>query len=89
MEYLIKLINDQGDLKIWSLFKFKNHPTLLSHLIFAYDILIFSKATPKSLETVKNVLHEFFNISGMTINAEKSKIWSSKPVLTPLVESFI
>lgn len=49
---------------------FQKNTIPFSHLLFADDILIFCKATQKS-NTV---------LSGLSINLEKSRIWTSKKV---------
>lgn len=49
MQYPFAMINDvinQGD---WITFKFKSNSTPFSHLLFADDILLYSKATPDNI----------------------------------------
>lgn len=44
----------------------------LSHLIFADDLMIFSKANKESLEAINNTLRRFSKIFGLHVNKEKS-----------------
>lgn len=59
--------------------KFGFHPTCkkiqLTHLSFADDLLIFSDASPKSLEGIKVVLSLFSNFSGLKVNYTKSEFF--------------
>lgn len=80
MEFLTNLINEKINQKLWTPFKFKNNPTPFSHLLFADDILLFSKATPNSIQTIQDTLLTFSEFIGLTINPEKSKAWFSKMV---------
>lgn len=52
----------------------------ISYLIYADDILIFSKANLKSLKSIKEILDVFFKFSGLEINSEKSSVHYSKVV---------
>lgn len=47
----------------------------LTHLSFAYDIMVFMDGQEASLEGVMEVLDMFGCISGMKINAEKSSLF--------------
>lgn len=51
-----------------------------SHLTFADDITFFCRASIKSLTSLREVLAEFEEFSGLRINAEKSSIILSKRV---------
>lgn len=44
----------------------------LSHLIFADDLMIFSKADSQSLNSIESVLRTFSLLSGLHVNQEKS-----------------
>ena len=55
-----------------------NGATSISHLMYADDILIFSKANPKSLNAIKTVLEKFSLFSGLEVNASKSSSTFSK-----------
>lgn len=49
----------------------------VTHLVFADDVLCFTKASPKSLQTLKNILHDFSMLTSMNINWKKSRIFLS------------
>lgn len=43
----------------------------ISHLIYVDDVLIFSKASHKSLKGIKEALRYFSTFSGLEVNSEK------------------
>lgn len=55
-----------------------NGSTSISHLMYANDILLFTKADPKSLNVVKAILETFSAFSGLMINKQKRSIIFSK-----------
>lgn len=55
-----------------------NGATSISHLMYADDILIFSKANPKSLSSIKKILKEFTQFSGLEVNTQKRSATFSK-----------
>ncbi|KAL9684714.1 hypothetical protein QQ045_022155 [Rhodiola kirilowii] len=81
MKVLSRLL---GNMKRVGNFEF--HPkcarTSQTHLIFADDVIIFSKANLGSLNLVRDVLRTFYEWSGLTVNVGKSAIYfegSSEP----------
>lgn len=50
----------------------------LSHRCFTDDLLIFSKATPSSLQDVKQVMKEFHSLSGLRVSYTKSELFYSR-----------
>ncbi|PKI67893.1 hypothetical protein CRG98_011489 [Punica granatum] len=50
----------------------------ISHLMFAYDLLILSKATKANIRNVKSILDKFCSWSGQEVNCSKSGIFFSK-----------
>ncbi|CAM8886477.1 unnamed protein product [Rhodiola kirilowii] len=74
MEVLSRLLDN---LKRSGNFSF--HPkcgrTQLNHLMFADDVIIFSKASPSSLVKIKEALSTFKEWSGLIISEEKSAIY--------------
>ena len=60
---------------------FKYHPYCLkmklTHLCFAYDLLIFSKASQSSIGVIKSTLAEFEELSGLKANTTKSFFFCS------------
>jgi hypothetical protein len=61
---------------------FKFHPKCLklklTHLCFAEDLLIFSKASLSSINVIKDVLVEFEELSGLKANPSKSSFYCSR-----------
>ena len=57
---------------------FKYHPHCaklkLTHLMFADDLLLFSKADVPSLTHIKNALTKFAETAGLTANLQKSQL---------------
>jgi len=57
---------------------FKFHPYCknleLTHLMFADDLILFSKADPTTLNYLKEALEKFHMSAGLRINAHKSQI---------------
>ena len=60
---------------------FSYHPKYkrvnLTHLSFAYDLLIFSKENLSSVSGIQEVLKIFYTISGLQLNSAKSEIFST------------
>jgi len=75
MEVFSKIMADYS--KADSSFKF--HPRCsklkLTHLCFADDFLLFSKASLPSINIVKSALMEFERISGLKVNPTKSSFF--------------
>ena len=57
----------------------KNGP-FISHLLFADDVLLFSKAKNSQVHSVLEELQNFCDASGLRINFEKSRALCSKLV---------
>jgi hypothetical protein len=53
---------------------------VVSHLIFADDLLLFGEATTKQMRCVMDVLNRFCNLSGQEVSQEKTSIIFSKGV---------
>ncbi|KAL9691889.1 hypothetical protein QQ045_012316 [Rhodiola kirilowii] len=74
LEVLSRLL---GNMKRVGNFDF--HPkcarTRLTHLMFADDVIIFSKANSESLNLVRDVLRTFHEWSGLSVNVGKSAIY--------------
>lgn len=88
MKFLNKLIENKIEEKALTPFKFCNRSFPISHLLFFDDVLIFSKTTPRNLQTINDVLSTFCVVSGMQINTSKSKVWFSKTVPSSLFTCF-
>lgn len=57
-------------------------PTI-THLMYADDIMLFSRATKKDASTISNILEKYCAWSGQSVNRAKSGIFFSKHTLTP------
>ena len=66
---MIKLLGTQG---------YQFHPGCkrmgLTHLLFADDLLIFSKADPDTIQSIMQALEELKNATGLQVNMSKSQI---------------
>ena len=49
----------------------------LSHLFFADDIFLFTKAKPRDCRNLRNILQTFCDSSGQVISVSKLKLWFS------------
>lgn len=54
----------------------------ISHLFFADDVLLFTKAKPSQARLVANVLQDFCSFSGMKVNIDKSRALAAKGVMS-------
>lgn len=71
MEVLSKLLEQavqQGQIRVHP----KCSEPLVSHLLFADDLLVFCECSRHSLSAVKRVLHQFKLFSGLDMNPSKS-----------------
>lgn len=61
---------------------FQFHPNCvvvqLSHLAFAYDIMLLSRGDLPSVSAIFPKLQHFCNVSGLAINSSKSSIYSTR-----------
>lgn len=82
MEYLNHSILQEVNNKSWQPFSVTNNNSKISfsHLFFADDILVFAKATQKNISSIHSCLKNFSDLSKLSINLEKSKIWLSNTV---------
>jgi len=73
MEYFTRLMTAARE---HPLFRF--HPSCkhfkLNHLMFADDVLIFSKAHLPTLELIQSTLEKFYQVAGLRANPDKSQI---------------
>ncbi|XP_057785445.1 uncharacterized protein LOC131002988 [Salvia miltiorrhiza] len=58
-----------------------NFPT---HLLYADDVLLFCKASRRNAKKIKHILEYYASISGQVCSLEKSRIYFSKGVTTPM-----
>ena len=52
----------------------------ITHLFFADDSLLFSKATPTACETIQGILDQYEKASGQQVNRDKTTIFFSKNI---------
>jgi len=73
MEYFTRLMNIAGEQP-----HFKFHPSCrqfkLNHLMFADDVIIFSKAHLPTLQIIKSTLERFYQVTGLKANPDKSQL---------------
>jgi hypothetical protein len=75
LHYLISNAKDRGSLQGTSLCR--NGPKI-THLFFADDCLLFSKATSGDCATIQEILTTYEKASGQQVNREKTAIFFSK-----------
>ena len=73
MDYLSRLLQLTSEKK-----GFKFHPSCrklgLTHLMFADDLVLFSKADPVTLHYIMSALHIFHDCAGLKVNMTKSQM---------------
>ena len=52
----------------------KNAPKI-NHLLFADDLILFIKVNKSTYQAIQDIFNQFEEMSGLTINREKSEIW--------------
>lgn len=80
MERLGHMIVKEVEAHKWSPIQISKDGPKLSHLFFANDVLLFTKAKPSQARLVSNVLQSFCALSGLKVSIEKSRIYASKGV---------
>lgn len=73
MEYLSIQIQEAVSSNLWKPFKIRSHDLKISHLLFIDDIILFTQAGTISLQTIKTILDNFCNTSGM-----ENKPWKNQ-----------
>lgn len=77
MERLSHCIQDAINNGSWAALKFGRGGPVISHLLFADDILLVAQATPSNAQTIYDILGNFAACSGYTVNKSKSCIFFS------------
>ena len=80
MEVLGALIEDKGRERLWNPIKASQNGPAISHLFFADDLMLFTKANRENCVAIKEVLESFCELSGQQIGSEKSRIYFSPNV---------
>lgn len=71
-EHLFQLISVVVDQRVWCPIRLFRHGPLISHLAFAYDLILFMKALVEQVHSIKNILNLFCKSSKQKISLEKS-----------------
>lgn len=77
VEHLSCLMNDAANRGLIEGLKISRYSSPISHLLFADDCLIFTKATIQQVRILKILLKRYEEASGQCINIQKSKITCS------------
>ncbi|WJX55356.1 Protein DETOXIFICATION 41 [Trifolium repens] len=77
LSHLICHAVDEGD---WRTLRACRNGHLVSHLMFADDLLLFGEATEKQVQCTIRILNAFCNMSGQEVSREKTSILFSKNV---------
>ena len=86
MENLGHLIKQKCVNESWTPLKASKDNLGFSHLLFANDIILFSKADASECEVISEVLEKFCRESGQKISHDKSRIYFSSNVNKELKE---
>jgi len=80
MDKLSHLFSDAVNKGDWLSMKAGRNGPMISHPMFADDLLLFGQATEKQMRCVMQVLNQFCSISGQKISTEKTRILFSRTV---------
>lgn len=80
MDKMTHLIEEEIIKKRWKGVKLGKHGLMISHLMFADDLLTFGEASKAQLECVMETIACFCNMTGQEISQEKTSILFSKNV---------
>jgi ribonuclease HI len=80
MDKLSHLIMHEVDKNRWKTLRAGRHGPLVSHLMFADDLLLFGEATSCQMNCLLEVLNKFCGMSGQEVSYEKTSILFSKNV---------
>lgn len=64
----------------WSPMRAGRNGPVITHLMFADDLLLFGEATRDHANVVLDCINNFYNLSGQKVNTEKTSIFFSKNV---------
>ncbi|PNY05313.1 ribonuclease H [Trifolium pratense] len=80
MDKLSHLICHDVDEGLWKTMHAGRNDPLVSHLMFADDLLLFGEANERQMKCVMEILNKFCKISGQEVSNEKISILFSKNV---------
>ncbi|PNX75251.1 ribonuclease H, partial [Trifolium pratense] len=78
MDKLSHLILHEVNIGKWRGIKAGRNGPMVSHLMFADDLLLFGEAKEEQMQCVINTLNNFCNLSGQEVSQEKTSIYFSK-----------
>ena len=78
MEKLSVMINNKVAEGLWKPIRICRTGPGISHLLFADDVLLFCNGKKSQVRLVMEIMQNFCNMSGLSINLEKSKAMASK-----------
>ncbi|PNY01940.1 ribonuclease H [Trifolium pratense] len=84
MDKLSHLVTEEVDKGLWIPMKAGRNGPIISHLMFADDLLLFGQATHNTMNSVMNTLTKFCQMSGQQVNHTKTSIFYSKNVSRPI-----
>lgn len=88
MEVLGALISKKCNAKLWTPLKASQGGEAFSHLFFANEIVLFTKADRKNCMVVKDVLDTFCSLSGQKVSYGKSRVFFSPNIAPDLRSEF-
>ena len=77
MEFLSQLIQEKCEAKVWCPVKASRSGPSFSHLFFADDLVLFTKANVDNCSAIREVLDTFCKCSGQTVSDSKSRVYFS------------
>lgn len=80
MERLSIIINSKAEEGKWKGIRVSRNSAPLTHLFFADDLILFGLDSFDTCKTIMEVLNYFCEISGQTVNLNKSKLFVSQNV---------
>ena len=80
MDFLGQLIEKKCSAKLWRPIKVSQRGPSVSHLMFANDLVLFSKVDNVNCCAIRDVLDEFCKISGQTVSEAKTRVFFSPNV---------
>jgi hypothetical protein len=89
MESLSHVILQAVENNMWKPVTMSKNGPRLSHLFFADDVLLFSKASVSQSRVIEGILTRFANSSGLRVNVRKSRAFFSATTRRRSIESIV